>query len=55
MLDVDEAGVLMLEEVVDLLLFEVEGNSGVVGFKSVLVVNVIISVDAMTEDIEDKR
>ena len=50
MLDVDEAGVLMLEDVVDLLLFEVEGNNEVVGFKSVLVVNVIISVDAMTED-----
>ena len=51
MLDVDEAGVLMLEEVADLLLFEVEGNSGVVG----VVVNVTLSVDAMTEDIEDKR
>ena len=55
MLDVDEAGVLMLEDVVDLLLFEVEGNSGVVGFKLVLVMNVINSVDAMTEEMEDKR
>ena len=55
MLDVDDAGLLMLEEVVDLLLFEVGGNSGVVGFKLVLVMNVINSVDAMTEEMEDKR
>ena len=52
------AGVLMLKEVVDLLMIMmkgVEGNSGAVGFKLVLVVNVIFSVDGMTEDIEDKR
>ena len=38
------------KEVVVLLLFDVEGNHVVGGFKSVLVVNVIISVDAMPED-----
>ena len=37
-------GLLMLEEVVDVL-----------GLKSVVVVNAIISVDGLTEDIEDKR
>ena len=63
MLDVVAAGLLMLEEVVDLLLDVgmlvmrkgVEANRWVVGFKAVVVVNAIISVDGLTEDTEDKR
>ena len=62
MLDVVPAGLLMLKEVLDSLLVDemelvirkgVEPN--VAGFKSVVVVNEIISVDGMAEDNEDKR
>ena len=64
MLDVVPAGLLMLKEVLDSLLVDemelvirkgVEPNSNVEGFKSVVVVNEIISVDGMAEDSEDKR
>ena len=64
MLDVVAAGLLMLKEVLDSLLVDemelvirkgVEPNSKVTGFKSVVVVNEIISVDGMAEDNEDKR
>ena len=63
MLDVVAVGLLMLEELVDLLLFdevlvmrkEVELNNNVVGFKSAVVVNASISVDDIREDTEDNR